>query len=185
MGYRVSRRSRRPAALWANGQGRSEVVFSEPASDRWVWRLSVAEIATDSRFSVFENVDRLLVPLQDDVRLEMDGTEKTVSRGQVERFRGELDVRAVGVASPRSVLNLMTRRGLVVADLEVVEHAGTLAGDGRELVAYVIDGTARLSARVTLSAGDACRVIGHSAIAVDGVVALARIRPVGRAQHGL
>jgi hypothetical protein len=59
----------RPAAShrrmrWANGGGWTTEIIAEPSSDRWTWRLSVADVEADGPFSLFPGVDRTIALLR-------------------------------------------------------------------------------------------------------------------------
>lgn len=114
---------------WRNGAGWTREIHAEPAPARdatpvdapgWAWRMSIAEITGDARFSAFPGVDRELVLLAGNgLRLrfdDADAIELEPPYGQ-HRFAGEAGVTGELIDGPTLDFNLMWRRDLVAAEL--------------------------------------------------------------------
>ena len=100
-------------APWANGHGSTR----ELAHDvRRSWRLSMADIGRDAPFSTFPGIDRILVVVDGEVRLRVDGIEHHLVAGAAVEFRGESAASAVAVGDAAHVVNLMMVRGEVQFD---------------------------------------------------------------------
>ncbi|MGW6376066.1 HutD family protein [Rhodococcus sp. NPDC055112] len=112
---------------WLNGRGTTQVVA---ATDRW--RVSIAEEPTESRFSVIEGYDRLIVPIGS-VSLELAGppysaapegidvgtvVHHVVEPLQTLAFPGEWAPTSRASSRTRA-LNVMARRGEVGMTVEI------------------------------------------------------------------
>jgi environmental stress-induced protein Ves len=122
MAFRVLRRRDHSSMAWRNGGGRTLEVISEPPGsglDDFGWRVSFADVAAAGPFSAFPGVDRVLTLVHGDMTLSVDGTEIPIAPFAPYAFGGEAAV--AGVAGGPSVdLNLMTRRGQFVGEVECV-----------------------------------------------------------------
>ncbi|MBT3700020.1 MAG: HutD family protein, partial [Alphaproteobacteria bacterium] len=47
---------------WANGQGSTTEIFKQlfPTTDRFLWRVSLADVPDSGRFSVFDGYERVI-----------------------------------------------------------------------------------------------------------------------------
>lgn len=178
-------------AAWKNGLGTTtEIAVSPPGSDfgTFAWRVSIADMVTDSLFSTLPGIDRTLVALGGDgIRLQIaDATVVLAEYSQVS-FAGETPVSGGPIHSPTRDLNLMVRRGSTRGSVSI-EHAVTgrtvPATQSTVTVALVIAGTARVDTRETtgefesafLTAGDSAVVSTQEAtITAPGVLALITI----------
>ncbi len=105
---------------WKNGLGWTREIVRWPDRDDWSWRLSIAEIEQDSRFSSFPGVDRELVLLQGNgLRLRFDDGEVRTLQPAHERYRfaGERGVTGELVDGLTHDFNLMWRRDRIKAEL--------------------------------------------------------------------
>lgn len=121
---RVIRRGQALAKPWRNGGGVTYelAVFPEAAGfDDFVWRLSMAEVASDGAFSAFPGVDRTLTLLDGegvtldfaaaDPRFAGDVGAVSLAPGAPPlSFPGEAPIVARLTAGPILDLNVMTRR---------------------------------------------------------------------------
>lgn len=106
---------------WRNGLGWTRAIMAWPDdADRWLWRLSVAEIEQAAPWSSFPGIDR------EQVLLEGEGLRLRFGDGRVEalappfgsaRYAGEAPVTGEPVDGRAVALNLMWRREAVQADL--------------------------------------------------------------------
>src|SRR5665213_2649618 len=109
-------RNERTPLPWKNGGGTTtDVAVYPPASagGDFDWRVSVATIESDSVFSSFPGVDRVLMPLSPGgLALQDAGRRHPIARFEAFGFVGETPIEAVDVAQRSLDLNLMTRRGI-------------------------------------------------------------------------
>ncbi|HST43734.1 MAG TPA: HutD family protein [Luteimonas sp.] len=149
---------------WKNGAGWTNEIHVEPATAGdadagavaagdigWLWRLSVAEIDEDARFSVFPGVERALVLLSGNgLRLRFDhGPLHTLQppHGRL-RFAGEQPVHGELVDGPTRDFNLMWRRERVGVQLwhrPLVGPMVVFVDPGSTWVVYLLAGAARLA----------------------------------------
>jgi environmental stress-induced protein Ves len=102
---------------WKNGGGETrEVLVSPPGAtlDLIDWRISLATVASDGPFSVFNGIERTLCVLRGEgIRLQVgDAAPTLLQRGSAPfTFDGETPASASLVNGPIVDLNVMTRRG--------------------------------------------------------------------------
>jgi environmental stress-induced protein Ves len=118
-----------PASPWKNGGGSTTELWCEPPGaglEDFVWRVSVARIASDGPFSLFPGVDRIIALLQGGgVRLSgADGeTQATLTTPLTPFvFPGELPVTATRLGGDSLDFNVMTRRGQAQANWQAFRH---------------------------------------------------------------
>jgi len=145
---------------WKNGLGTATEVASSPAgatADDFDWKVSIATIAADAAFSVYDGVDRYIMPLSEaGLVLDEKGTRRALAQYDVLGFAGETAVAAIEVEGETTDLNLMVRRGIRSGSLEkraVTGSAVLTTDDETELVIVVLDGQLDLPEK--LVAGDA------------------------------
>ena len=173
---------------WRNELGWTREIHAEPsamsagsvATDVWDWRLSIAEIEQDSRFSLFPGIERELVLLSGNgLRLRFDDGQANLlepPHGRL-RFAGERALTGELVDGPTTDFNLMWRRDAIDAQLwhrplvgpmlvfvepRTIWVVHLLAGNAR------FDETARLP---VLDAGDTALLSSHgdrARFALDG-----------------
>jgi environmental stress-induced protein Ves len=104
---------------WRNGCGWTREIV-RGGQGEWDWRLSIAEIESDSAFSVFEGIEREQVLLAGNgLRLHFDDggmAELSPPHGR-HRYAGERALRGEPVDGPVHAFNLMWRRDAVGAQL--------------------------------------------------------------------
>jgi environmental stress-induced protein Ves len=123
-----------PRTPWKNGGGTTREIISSPRGatlDTFVWRVSIADVSTSGRFSVFEGVDRVLV------LLEGNGVELRGADGRVVHrldtplvpftFSGDDEITSTLLAGTSVDFNVMTRRSAARADVRVVRAREELA----------------------------------------------------------
>jgi len=124
----------------------------------FAWRVSVAEIARDGPFSAFPGADRQILLLAGPgVRLRSAATMPPLDHLLNEplvpfAFAGEAALSASLLGGPSQDLNVMTRRGVMRAEVEVARsrvHAGPCDG----LVLLAVEGVWRLDSSI-LAAGE-------------------------------
>lgn len=172
----ILRASDRPVGSWRNGGGEtSEIARHPPGPDAsWWWRVSIATITRDGPFSPFPGCDRILVPLDGPLQLDVAGTIHDVPRLGALRFRGEEEVSAIGVTTPTVDLNVIVDRDRGSAGVQVVTARATRFAPGSRGGLLIV----ALSAEVATDAGplghlDAVRVDPGGAVVIhDGSVAV-------------
>lgn len=181
---------------WKNGLGvtleiaRAERAPAPPASGAqapsdFIWRLSIADVATDGPFSTFPEIDRHLMLIQGrGVRLVIDGAPRTLDRlYEPVEFAGESSTDCTLLDGPVRDFNVMVDRRHAAASVRRLEHGGAhrlgpdalrfvVAFGGGGVVAVVVpadepegSGVAEGTApAIELHAGDAVRMPASSAV---------------------
>jgi environmental stress-induced protein Ves len=111
---------------WRNGRGVTEEVALGPSgasfeAGDFAWRVSRAGVVEDGPFSAFPGFDRVLV-VTDGAGLRLvhaGGPAVTLAPLVAHRFRGDEPTKATLVAGPVRDVNVLARRALCVADVEV------------------------------------------------------------------
>ena len=122
-----------PRMPWKNGGGSTREVVCQPPGagmDRFDWRVSTASIAQSGPFSVFPGIDRSIMLLDGDgVRLRCDGhfDHALDTPAQPFSFSGDVPVDCTLLGAESTDFNVMTRRGVVRADVQVHTGRATLA----------------------------------------------------------
>lgn len=94
---------------WRNGAG-STLELARDARDDWRWRISVAVLETDTRFSALPQTRRLFVPLDSPLQLGFDDREPVdVARLQVLAFAGDAAPSCTLPHGPGRAFNVMLR----------------------------------------------------------------------------
>lgn len=161
---------------WKNGAGWTTViaVWPESAGDEdFGWRLSIAEIERSQPYSIFPGVDRRQLLLSGPGLVLTGSGERHLLAApyDVAGFSGD-SVLTCEPAGPCRVLNVMTRRGIVDAEISILRGSVAVSAGSGYLVLYVTAGEYRLSAsdvegHQVLGAADALIVEGAE-IAADG-----------------
>lgn len=125
---------------WANGGGVTRVVAKgqfDGGSADYDWRLSVADVSTSGAFSKLPGVDRVIT-LTDGpgLLLTVDGREHQLEPFRPLPFAGEAATECE-VVEPTRDFNVMTRRGVCAATVDVCTGSETLAAPG-DSITYVI-----------------------------------------------
>ncbi len=119
-----------PAMPWKNGGGVTREIVCQPPGAGMVdfdWRVSIAHIASDGPFSAFPGVDRIITLLSG------GGVHLLSEGGEVDHlldtplapfaFAGEAPIHARLLAGDCHDFNVMTRRAVCSASLQVVRSA--------------------------------------------------------------
>jgi uncharacterized protein len=129
-----------PSTPWKNGGGSTrEIVCSPPGADidTFDWRVSIATIARPGPFSVFAGVDRSIMLLEGDgVHLHSAcGVDHQLDTpAQPFAFSGDTVVHCTLLGGESTDFNVMTRRGVVQAEVRVHAQAASLAQTGGGLL---------------------------------------------------
>ena len=99
---------------WKNGGGVTRDILCAPSDadlDGFDWRVSLAEITKPGPFSSFINIDRHVIVLEGEARLEFDTHSQNLKAGEPGHdFSGEATVMGVPLTQTVTDLNIMTRR---------------------------------------------------------------------------
>ncbi|CAI9400464.1 Protein Ves [Pleomorphomonas sp. T1.2MG-36] len=134
---------------WQNGRGTTlELVRHDDATGALLWRLSVADVVEPGPFSPLPGIDRVITLIDGDgFDLDFGGARPGVALRPFEplAFSGDWQTTATAVHGPSRDFNVMTARGKLAAEIEII---------GTELppaeLAYVYAGRGS----VTVTAGD-------------------------------
>ena len=126
---------------WKNGGGTTREIVCQPPGtgmDGFDWRVSIATIAAAGPFSAFPDVDRVIMLLEGaGVRLHA-GTAGVDHRLDTPlmpfAFAGDVALDCDLLGGPSTDFNVMTRRGKLRAEVQVLHAAGDLAPAGRGLL---------------------------------------------------
>lgn len=136
---------------WKNGGGETREVVVSPAGatlDNLDWRVSLATVAVDGPFSVFEGVQRTLCVIRGaGIRLQVDDRApvELCTTSEPYAFDGEAATSARLIDGTIEDLNVMTRRGRFrhSARRLVVDGTSALDTNARTLIVYCQSGTLR------------------------------------------
>ncbi|RKE86278.1 HutD family protein [Rhizobium sp. AG855] len=111
---------------WKNGKGETvEIAVSPPGAtvDNFDWRISMATVAEDGPFSVFDGIDRTLSVLTGEgITLSVEGHAPHSLRPECapHAFPADRQTSATLLAGPVTDLNVMSRRGAFTHAVERV-----------------------------------------------------------------
>jgi environmental stress-induced protein Ves len=141
---------------WKNGKGVTREIVCRPEAatlDRFDWRVSLAHIAAPGPFSTFDGIDRTIVLLQGaGVVLQGLGEPYRLQEAyQPFAFAGEAKVYADLIGGPSEDLNVMTRRGVCSAKVQLHQTEASVGASSSGFVlalrgqwALTLPGQARL-----------------------------------------
>ncbi|MFF8828940.1 HutD family protein [Streptomyces sp. NPDC015131] len=139
---RVLRAAARTAVPWRNGGGVTREVAAGPEGaglDGFDWRVSLADVRADGPFSAFPGTDRILTVADGSgMDLEAGGRHLRAERYVPLRFPGDVPTEGRLVGGPVVNLNVMHRRGALVADVTVVRGGHTLPAAAPGAVVLVV-----------------------------------------------
>ena len=108
---------------WQNGGGITHQLCRQDDEQGLLWRLSIAEVASDGPFSCFDNIDRIILLLTGEgFSLHGVGDKPQVLATPLTpfAFAGETTIHCTLLKGAVRDFNLMTRRGAVLAQLQVL-----------------------------------------------------------------
>lgn len=113
---------------WKNGGGVTREIVSYPPGagiEDFEWRVSIATIAADGPFSVFNGIDRVITLLRGaGMRLRSLDFDRWLDQPlEPFAFRGEAPVECTLLSGESQDFNVMTRREQLRADVRVVSGA--------------------------------------------------------------
>lgn len=177
---------------WRNGGGMTTEIAIAPqgasvSGERFVYRVSIADVASDGPFSRFEGYDRHIMLLAG-AGMTLDcgaqGRIELTAPFEPRAFSGDWDVHGALVAGAARDFNVIVDRSRAAATLEgrVVEHAEAIACEpGTVCIVHIIDGELTGADRNdTLIHGAPFELVPHSVARV----AIARIVPITATGRG-
>ncbi|WP_337878549.1 HutD family protein [Rheinheimera sp.] len=133
---------------WQNGGGITHQLLRQDDEQGLLWRMSIAEVASDGPFSAFPGIDRIILLLQGKgVRLQLPAdTVELATPYTAFEFAGETAVQCYLTDGAVLDFNLMSRRGAVRASLDVhqLPHCVDLATELCGLGVFLAKGSAVL-----------------------------------------
>lgn len=133
---RLIRPSEHRPQRWKNGGGTTTEIVREPASDatpedRFLYRVSIADVASDGPFSSFEGYDRHIMLLSGNgMRLDCgEHGSLLLTKHEPRSFSGDWKVTGTLLDGPVRDFNLMVDRARLRATLEVTATARVLSAD--------------------------------------------------------
>lgn len=129
---------------WKNGGGRTTEIAVHPptaALEEFLWRVSIADVASDGPFSRFPGVDRTIVLLGGAGMRLADGGHEVELRTRFEpyRFSGDDAIECTLLAGPVRDFNAMVRRGAARGSVTIVRSDAELTA-ADFLIAYAAAG---------------------------------------------
>ncbi len=155
---RVLRRADYRQMPWANGKGVTVELAKAERDGRLLWRLSMATVAEDGPFSVFDGIERNLTVLDGPgFGLLGEGVDLDCLPLVPVAFAGDVPLRAVTRGAVCTDFNVMTARALPKPEVAVA--TGALAAGGLlalfALDAATVDGVALGQHDLALTEGGA------------------------------
>lgn len=141
---------------WKNGGGITRHIAQEGDASSPLWRLSMADVDEDGRFSRFPGLTRILTVIKGD-GMTLHGPDGDLLARYAEpvTFEGAMPVMATLRRGPIRVLNLMFDAARCQGEVHVVRKAGAndFGQSGQTCVLHVIAGQAQVDGD-NLRAGD-------------------------------
>jgi environmental stress-induced protein Ves len=150
---------------WKNGGGSTTQLAVEGDGERWLWRLSAADVEQSGPFSDFSGYERTIMLLEGDgMDLDVDG-RRTTLRTPFEPFvfDGAARTRCTLRGGPVRDLNLMVDRARATGSVQVVDPGRFRAAplDAPFALVYALRGRIRVAIDrldVSLAPGELARV---------------------------
>ncbi|MCM2255076.1 MAG: HutD family protein [Vicinamibacteria bacterium] len=165
---------------WKNGLGVTTEIARFPADgDRFDWRVSIASVDRDGPFSCFPGIDRILLVLVGDGLLleRADGGQTRLGPLEPCAFSGDDETTGRLVGGPIRDFNVMARRGVVQARLEVCRDETTAVVDAGTATALFHGHSGRVT--ICSASGEATLAPGATAI-VEAPAGVVRLEPATR-----
>ncbi len=129
----------RASTPWLNGLGTTAEIATDTSHGDYTWRISVADIASDSTFSTFSGRQRIITVLRGGVRLrtEAQGSHE-LHAFEAHRFDGAVQTRCELLAGPVRALNLIYRPERITARIQwpVLDRSRVVRSDATTILAY-------------------------------------------------
>jgi environmental stress-induced protein Ves len=135
-----------PREPWRNGAGWTRTVCAYVVDEKVLWRVSVADITAAGRFSQFADMDRTAILVQGGpLHLSNDSVQLDFDRiGSQIQFPGEWSLHCSAPEGITQLLNIMVKRGLAAARVQVLENAALALTPGGQQLVLVLRGSFQL-----------------------------------------
>ncbi|MFN0116410.1 MAG: HutD family protein [Paracoccaceae bacterium] len=148
------------AMPWQNGGGVTHEIARADEAGRLVWRLSIAEVASDGPFSAFPGLSRVLTVIDGaGLILAMPSGELTALPLAPVRFPGDVPVDCRRIAGPVRDFNLIFDAARVAGDVTALTGPARRNGPVAALLA--------LTPGVFVSDGESDSALPPGAVALD------------------
>lgn len=117
---------------WRNGRGSTAEIARAPAEGEFDWRVSMARVEEDGAFSLFPGYDRVILALDGGgmvLRHREPGTEAVLGPLEPWTFSGDWSTTCALRSGPIRDFNVITRRGSVAAQVDVIGLDGSMQVD--------------------------------------------------------
>jgi environmental stress-induced protein Ves len=170
---------------WKNGGGSTTEIYVSPeGASNFDWRVSIATVKEDGRFSTFNGYERHIVALAGEgMRLEIEGLGKfDLKPYKPFSFSGGLQVLGSLLNGPVLDFNLMVRRDFGLGVLNVLDcNAGHWLGGQGFLFLHVLKGECEIKGkRVGLSDSFYLEAGERVSLRADLKLAICEITPLGQ-----
>lgn len=162
---------------WLGGGGITHELARHPAEGDFGWRLSVAEVQQDGSFSCLDGVDRVIVLCSPGRMVLHTPDPHPLQRFSPYAFDGGTAIDCTVPDGPTRDFNVMTRRGVYVADVATVIGArrDVEVATGAEVFVFCMDGV--VSGGVELGSFDLAQLEGPTTVdASNGAAAVVAFR---------
>lgn len=168
---------------WRNGGGTTtEIAIAAGPSERFLHRVSIADVEADGPFSRFEGYDRHIMLISGaGMTLECGAHGRIELRAPFEPrfFSGDWDVTGMLVSGPVRDFNVIVDRARVTATLEtrrLDERATIACGEGSSCLVHVLEGNLMGVAEGDTLVADVSFVVVPDGIARVAIVSLCLVR---------
>ena len=135
------------ASPWRNGGGVTRELGVWPATQDWIWRMSVAEVAASGPFSHFEGIERWFAVLRGaGVCLDVDGAVHTLTASDAPfQFDGGAVTECTLLQGETRDFNLMVRKKAASAHMErICGDFGTTLSASKMIAVYAMESGATI-----------------------------------------
>jgi len=147
---------------WKNGGGETTELYVEPDPDGagFLWRISIATVAMDGPFSLFEGYVRHIMTIEGNGILLSGGPDGPIDvspKFHPRKFSGDWAVASRLIDGPVRDFNLISKRERFESNLETVELAGTgeLGHGSATTFIHLLDGELEIAAdSIHIETGD-------------------------------
>ncbi len=107
-------------SAWKNGGGVAHEIARKETNGKWLWRLSIAEVASDGPFSRFENLSRILTVIEGN-GIDLHSPDAILNAPLLTpvRFSGDLPIEGKLINGPIRDFN-------IIYDADVLDVAATV-----------------------------------------------------------
>ena len=152
-------------APWKNGGGVTHEIAKSEEDGAWLWRLSIAEVATDGPFSAFPGLSRILTVIEGEgLQLHLPDQNLSALPDKPVAFSGDVPVTSTLINGPIRDFNVIYDATKISATVEVEQ------GPTRHMIGSVQSGILSLAGLVKVD-GQALPV-GAFALGTLGALSL-------------